>query len=118
MKNDNANNNIHDNDCHVLSRICAIDMKSFNIKTNCPNCKHEFVSDKEIVYVHLRNNVPYYRLSFSFTGEIAKEKVSFVAKEETITKCFAIAINKKLALTKSMLNSKADIVYKLMKTLL
>ena len=40
-----------------------------------------------------------------FTGEIAKEVVSFVAKEETIIKCFVIPIHKKLALAKAMLNS-------------
>ena len=51
-------------------------------------------------------------LLIKFTGEIAKEKVSFVTKEEIITKCFAIPINKKLALAKSTLDSKADIVYK------
>ena len=52
------------------------------------------------------------KLLIKFTGEKAKEKMSFAAKEETITKCFVIPINKKLALAKSMLNSKVDIVYK------
>ena len=51
-------------------------------------------------------------LLLKFTGELAKEKVSFATKEETITKFFAIPINKKLALAKSTLNSKVDIVYK------
>ena len=54
----------------------------------------------------------YYNIFMIFTGEIAKEKVSFATKEETITKCFAIPINTKLALAKSTLNSKVDIVYK------
>ena len=49
VKSDDANNNIHDNDFRVLVQICAIDMKSFNSKTKCPKCKHEFVSDEEIV---------------------------------------------------------------------
>ena len=51
-------------------------------------------------------------LLIKFTGKIAKEKVSLVAKEETITKCLAIPINKKLELANSMLNSKMYIVYK------
>ena len=45
-----------------------------------------------------------------FIGEIAKEKVLFVAKEETTTKCLAIPINKKLALAKPMLTSLVNIV--------
>ena len=45
-----------------------------------------------------------------FIGKIAKEKVLFVAKEETTTKCLAIPINKKLALAKPMLTSLVNIV--------
>ena len=31
------------------SKTCSIDMKSFNSKTKFPNCKHESVSDEEII---------------------------------------------------------------------
>ena len=44
-----------------------------------------------------------------FIGEIAKEKMLF-AKEKTTTKCFAIPINKKLALATPMRNSLVNIV--------
>ena len=86
--------------------------------SKCPNGKHEFVSDEEIVICSsicetISPVTDYHSpVLIKFTGEIAKEKVPFVAKEETITKCFAIPINKKLVLAKSMLNSEVDIVYK------
>ena len=91
-------------------------MKSFNLRTKCSNCKNEFVSDEEIVICRIWEAMSLITDCHSpelikFTGEIAKEKVWFVAKEETNEKCFAIPTNKKLALAKSMLNSKVDIVY-------
>ena len=115
MKSDDANNNIHDDDCHVLVRICAIDMKTINSKTKCPNCKHEFVSDEEIVICRICGTMSliidcHSPVLVNFTSQIAKEKVLFVAKEETITKYFAIPVNKKLALAKSMLNSQVNSV--------
>ena len=45
MKRDDVNNNIYHNDYCNIVRICFIDVKSFNSKTKCPICKHEFVSD-------------------------------------------------------------------------
>ena len=76
MKRDDANNNIHDNDYRVLLRICAIDMKSFNSKTKCPKCKHEFVSDEEIAICGIcelmsLNTDCHFPLLIKFTGEIA-----------------------------------------------
>ena len=46
-----------------------------------------------------------------FTGEIAKKKVLLAANEEMLTRCSTIPITKKLALAKSILNSKVNIVY-------
>ena len=91
-------------------------MKSFNSRTKCSNCKNEFVSNEEIVTCSICETMSFIidchsPVLIKFTGEIVKEKVSFVAKEETNTKCFAIPIKKKLALTKSVLNRKVDIVY-------
>ena len=76
MKSDDANNNIHDNDYHVLDRIGAIDMKSFNSKTKCPNRKHEFVSDEEIVICSICETVSFITdchspVLIKFTSEIA-----------------------------------------------
>ena len=92
MKNDDANNNIHDNDYPVLFRIGNIDMTSFNSKTKCPNCKHKFVSDEEIIICSICETMflitdCHSPVLIKINDEIAKEKMSFVAQEETITKC-------------------------------
>ena len=50
-----------------------------------------------------------------FNSPVLIEFISHVAKEETIKKCFTTRINKKLAVAKSMLNSKVDIVYKVIR---
>ena len=99
MKSDDANNNIHDNDYRILVPIYAIDMKNFNSKTKCPKCKHEFVSDEGIVICSICETMSlitdcHSPLLIKFTVEIANEKLLFFGKEETITKCFAIPINK------------------------
>lgn len=41
-----------------------------------------------------------------FNSPVLIEFISHVAKEETMKKCFTTLINKKLAVAKSMLNSK------------
>ena len=117
MKIGDVNNNIHDNDYRFLGRIFAIYMKSFNSKSKWPKLKHEFVLDEEIVICTICEAMSlitdcHSPLLIKFTGKITKEKVSLVAKEETIIKCLAIPINKKLELANSMLNSKMYIVYK------
>ena len=111
-----ANDNTHDNGYRILVRIGPIDMKMFNPLTICSNCRHEFVSDEEIVICSICKAMSLITdcrspVQIKFTGKIAKGKVSFNLREEAITNCFAIAMNKKLALAKFMLNSKVDIVY-------
>ena len=109
MKRDDAYNNIHDNDyCDVVG-IYFIDVKSFNSKTKCPNCKHEFVSYVEAAICSIYEITDCYSpISIKFTGEIARRKVAFVTKEEITIKCFAIPKTKKLALAKCTLHSKVD----------
>ena len=50
-----------------------------------------------------------------FNSPVLIEFISHVAKEETMKKCFTTLINKKLAVAKYMLNSKVDIVYKVIR---
>ena len=92
MKNDDANNNIHDNGYPVLFRTCNIDMTSFNSKIKCPNCKRKFVSDEEIIICSIFETIflitdCHSPVLIKINDEIAKEKMSFVAQGETITKC-------------------------------
>ena len=95
-----ANNNIHDNLYRILVRIGPIDMKLFNSLTKCPNFRPEFVSDEEIVTCSICKTmslITYCHLpvQIKFTGKIAKGKMSFGLREEAITNCFAIPLNKK-----------------------
>lgn len=50
-----------------------------------------------------------------FHSSVLIEFISQVAKEEKTKKCFTTLINKKLAVAKYMLNSKVDIVYKVIR---
>ena len=75
-------------------------MKSFNSKTKCPNYKHEFLSDEETVVCSICEIMSlttdfHSPILIKFIDEITKKKESFAAKEGTITKYFAIPINKK-----------------------
>ena len=115
MKNGDANSNFHDNDYCVVVRICSKDMKTFNSKTKCPNCKYEFVSYEEIIICSSCETLSlitdcHSPILIKCNSEIAKEKVPFITKQEMI-ECFIIPTNKKLALGKSILNSKVNIVY-------
>ena len=115
MKSGDANSNFHDNDYCVVVRICSKDMKTFNSKTKCPNCKHEFVSYEEIIICSSCETLSlitdcHSPILIKCNSEIAEEKVPFITKQEMI-ECFIIPTNKKLALGKSILNSKVNIVY-------
>ena len=114
MENDKLDQNT---DTNISVRICAINMKKFNVHYTCPNCSSEIISDKVYVVcdnchvISLLRNCQSFGAIY-FTGQIANENILFESNRNVISKCFQVPVTpQKKFLSRGILNKDVDTVY-------